>query len=212
MPITNLLKAKSEFRKKGVALMADKQKTGAGGSWKFASEDNLIKTIQQPLIECGLELVTTLQYITELGIDTVEVALYHIESGEAIVSTASLPPVSPKNDRNGNPLYLDAEIERGKQFGYLSRTLSIRILGLSDIDPEDTRNVPEDMTKEPVDTQKEMNIIKESIDISDKDMVYAAKKQILSLYSLEVDIVKKEVLKAYGLELKGILEKLNEPN
>ena len=40
-----LLKAKSEFRKKGVVLKADKTKSGGGGSWKFAGEDNLIKTI-----------------------------------------------------------------------------------------------------------------------------------------------------------------------
>ncbi|TET74384.1 MAG: hypothetical protein E3J43_09985, partial [Candidatus Heimdallarchaeota archaeon] len=70
-----LLKAKSKFREKGVTLIADKQKTGVGGSWKFASEDNLIKTIQEPLVECGLELVSTLRYMPELSTDTVVVTL-----------------------------------------------------------------------------------------------------------------------------------------
>lgn len=141
-----LLKAKSEFRKKGVALTADKVKQGAGGSWKFASEDNLIKTIQEPLSDCGLELIVTMDYIKELSTDSIKATLYHIESGENLSSQISLPPVTPRTDKNGNPMYLDAEIERGKQFGYWSRILAIRILGLNDIDPEDTFNVPQDIS------------------------------------------------------------------
>jgi len=140
-----LLKAKSEFRKKGVTLIADKQKTGMGGSWRFAGEDNLIKTIQEPLTECGLEIVSTLRYMPELSTDTVVVTLYHVDSGESLEATASLRPITPRKDKNGNDMYLDAEIERGKQFGYLSRTLSIRLLGLSDIDPEDTQNRPDNL-------------------------------------------------------------------
>ena len=142
----NLLKAKSEFRKKGVTLVADKAKQGGGGSWKFASEDNLIKTIQAPLSECGLEVVASMKYLNDLGVDTVEATLYHIESGESISSVISLPQVEPRKDKNGNAMYLDAEIERGKQFGYWSRTLAIRLLGLSDIDPEDMNNRPTDLT------------------------------------------------------------------
>ena len=143
-----LLKAKSEFRKKGVVLSADKVKQGAGGSWKFAGEDNLIKTIQEPLSECGLELIVTMDFLKELGIDTIKATLHHINSGESTSSQISLSPIKPRNDKNGNPMYLDAEIERGKQFGYWSRILSIRILGLSDIDPEDTQNLPNDITDE----------------------------------------------------------------
>ena len=143
-----LLKAKSEFRKKGVKLVADKTKSGGGGSWKFASEDNLIKTIQEPLTQCGLELIITMEYLKELGTDTVKATLFHVESGENIQSQISLPAVEPRPDKNGNKMYLDAEIERGKQFGYWSRILAIRILGLSDIDPEDMRNVPQDISDE----------------------------------------------------------------
>lgn len=143
-----LLKAKSEFRKKGVVLKADKTKSGAGGSWRFAGEDNLIKTIQQPLTECGLELIITMEFVKELSTDTVKATLFHIESGDSIQSQLSLPPVEPRVDKNGNKMYLDAEIERGKQFGYWSRILAIRILGLSDIDPEDTNNVPYDISDE----------------------------------------------------------------
>ena len=141
-----LLKAKSEFRKKGVALKADKVKSGGGGSWKFAGEDNLIRTIQQPLSECGLELITSMELIKESNVNTVKVTLFHVNSGENISTQLSLPIVEPKKDRNGNPMYLDAEIERGKQFGYWSRILTIRILGLSDIDPEDTMNIPQDIS------------------------------------------------------------------
>lgn len=143
-----LLKAKSEFRKKGVALTADKTKSGGGGSWKFASEDNLIKTIQEPLTECGLELIVTMEFLKELSTDTIKATLYHIDSGENVSTQISLPPVKPRIDKNDNPMYLDAEIERGKQFGYWSRILSIRILGLSDIDPEDTQNRPQDISDE----------------------------------------------------------------
>lgn len=143
-----LLKAKSEFRKKGVVLKADKVKSGGGGSWKFASEDNLIKTIQQPLTECELELIITTEYLKELGTDTIKATLFHVSSGEHISSQLSMPPVEPRVDKNGNKMYLDAEIERGKQFGYWSRILAIRILGLSDIDPEDTNNVPMDISDE----------------------------------------------------------------
>lgn len=143
-----LLKAKSEFRKKGVVLTADKIKSGAGGSWKFASEDNLIKTIQEPLSECGLELIVTMEYLKELGTDTVKATLFHVDSGESVSTQISLPPVEPVVDKNGNKMYLYAEIDRGKQFGYWSRMLSIRILGLSDIDPEDTINIPQDITDE----------------------------------------------------------------
>lgn len=145
-----LLKAKSEFRKRGVRLVADKKKDGAGGSWKFAGEDNLIKTIQTPLTECGLEVISTMEYLRELSVNTVKVTLYHIESGESIFSQASFNDIIPKKDRNGNAMYLDAEIERAKQFGYLSRILTIRILGLSDIDPEDTNNVPQDISDEAI--------------------------------------------------------------
>lgn len=141
-----LLKAKSEFRKKGVVLTADKKKDGMGGSWKFAGEDNLIKTIQEPLSQCGLEIIVTMEFLKELSIDTIKATLYHIDTGENISSQISLPIVSPRNDKNGNPMYLDAEIERGKQFGYWSRILCIRILGLSDIDPEDTQNLPQNIT------------------------------------------------------------------
>ena len=143
-----LLKAKSAFRKKGVLLKSDKRKEGMGGSWKFAGEDNFIRTIQEPLTECGLELIVTMHIIKELNINSVQAILYHIESGENISSQISLSPVIPRKDKNGNNMYLDAEIERGKQFGYWSRILSIRILGLSDIDPEDTNNIPQDISDE----------------------------------------------------------------
>ena len=131
-----LLKAKSEFRQMGVTLVADKQKTGAGGAWNFASEDKFIQTIQGPLSECGLELIVTMQYMPELDVNYISAKLFHVDSGDFIESCISMPTVTPKKDRNGNEMYLDAEIERGKNFGYWSRTLGIRILGLSDLDPE----------------------------------------------------------------------------
>jgi hypothetical protein len=148
-----LLKAKSEFRKKGIALVADKRKDGAGGSWKFAGEDNVIKTIQQPLIDCGLEVVSTMNE------DSVKVTLWHVASGESIESSIKLPPVTPRKDRNGNEMYLDAEIERGKQFGYWSRILTIRILSLSDIDPEDMNNRPIDMSDDTVEMRAELDLL-----------------------------------------------------
>lgn len=146
-----LLKAKSEFRKKGIVLIADKRKEGMGGSWKFAGEDNLIKTIQQPLVDCGLEIVSTMQE------DSVKVTLWHIGSGESIETFIKLPPVTPRQDKNGNEMYLDAEIERGKQFGYWSRILTIRILGLSDIDPEDMNNRPLDLSDDTADMRAELD-------------------------------------------------------
>lgn len=150
--MNELLKAKSKFRKKGITLVADKVKSGAGGSWKFAGEDNLIKTIQEPLIDCGLEIVSTMSDTND-----VKVTLWHIESGEHIESSIKLPPVSPRKDRNGNDMYLDAEIERGKQFGYWSRILTIRILGLSDVDPEDTNNRPVNMSDDVVEMREKLN-------------------------------------------------------
>lgn len=148
-----LLKAKSEFRKKGIALVADKRKDGAGGSWKFAGEDNVIKTIQQPLIDCGLEVVSTMNE------DSVKVTLWHVASGESIESSIKLPPIVPRKDKNNNEMYLDAEIERGKQFGYWSRILTIRILGLSDIDPEDMNNRPIDMSDDTVEMRAELDLL-----------------------------------------------------
>ena len=143
-----LLKAKSEFRKRGVTLIADKTKSGGGGSWKFASEDNLIKQIQEPLTTVGLEYVATLRAMPELNLNMVVGTLYHVDSGEVIESSKILETPVPKKDRNGNPMYLDAEIETGKQFGYWSRVLAIRLLGLSDLDPEDMQNAPTDITDE----------------------------------------------------------------
>lgn len=151
-----LLKAKSAFRKKGVALLADKTKDGGGGSWRFAGEDNVIKTIQQPLIDCGLEIVSTMKE------DGVAVTLWHVESGESIESSIKLPPVTPRKDKNGNEMYLDAEIERGKQFGYWSRILTIRILGLSDIDPEDMNNRPVDMSDDTLEMRGELQTLIEA--------------------------------------------------
>ena len=141
-----LLKSKSKFRALGITLHADKIKSGGGGSWKFASEDNLVKTIQEPLTKCGLEIITTMKFIPELSIDTIEVILFHCESGESISSSISIPVIKPKQDRNGNAMYLDAEIERGKQFGYWSRVLTMRILGLSDV--EDMENSLSDISDE----------------------------------------------------------------
>ena len=120
-----LLKAKSEFRKKGVHLVADKIKSGGGGTWKFASEDNFIKIIQEPLVECGLEYIATLEAMPELNVNMVKGTLYHIESGELIESKKILETPKPRLDKNNNPMYLDAEIEAGKQFGYWSRILGI---------------------------------------------------------------------------------------
>ena len=148
-----LLQAKANFRKKGIILSADKQKSGGGGSWKFASEDNLVKTIQKPLVDCGLELISTMEK------NSVIVTLYHTNSGESIVSSIDLAEVTPRKDKNGNDMYLDAEIERGKQFGYWSRTLSIRLLGLSDIDPEDTNNRPQDISDETAELKKELEVL-----------------------------------------------------
>lgn len=175
LEVKNLLKAKSLFRSKGIKLTADKQKEGNGGSWKFAGEDNLLKTIQAPLVECGLEVISTMKFHQELGVDTIEVTLFHIESGESISSSISVPTVKPRKDRNENEMYLDSEIERGKQFGYWSRTLTIRILGLSDIDPEDIKNIPADLSTE--DDRKELikgiNTFVSNLDESTKEKTIA---------------------------------------
>jgi hypothetical protein len=180
-----LLKAKSEFRKKGIALVADKRKDGAGGSWKFAGEDNVIKTIQQPLIDCGLEVVSTMNE------DSVKVTLWHVASGESIESSIKLPPVTPRKDRNGNEMYLDAEIERGKQFGYWSRILTIRILGLSDIDPEDTNNRPVDVSDDTVEMRNELNEL-----IGKTKDAEATKKWIYKNYNVaSFEILNSESLK-----------------
>jgi len=179
-----LLKAKSEFRKKGVLLTADKTKSGGGGTWKFAGEDNLIKTIQQPLSECGLELIVTMEYLKELGVNTVKATLFHIDSGENICSQLSIPDITPRQDRNGTPMYLDAEIERGKQFGYWSRMLSIRILGLSDIDPEDTQNIPSDISDEAISKAKEkLEKLLRASSNRDKTLEWVNKKFMVSDYN-----------------------------
>ena len=151
-----LLKAKLEFRKKGVILIADKVKSGGGGSWNFASEDKLIKQIQEPLTTVGLEYVATLKAMPELNLNMVIGTLYHVNSGEFIESSKILETPIPKKDRNGNPLYLDAEIEAGKQFGYWSRVLAIRLLGLSDLDPEDMHNAPTDISDEAQEKREEL--------------------------------------------------------
>jgi hypothetical protein len=160
-----LLQAKSEFRKKGVKLVADKVKSGAGGSWKFAGEDNFIKTIQKPLSECGLEYVATLDAFPELNLNIVVGTLYHIETGQFIQSKKILENPEPKLSQSGNKLYLDAEIESGKQFGYWSRILGIRLLGMSDIDPEDMNNAPSDISDAHIKLKEKLNdLIKESSD------------------------------------------------
>lgn len=148
-----LLAAKAKFRKKGVTLIADKTKSGGGGSWKFAGEDNLIRTIQEPLSDCKLEVIAT------MSDDKVLVTLFHVDSGENITSSIKLTDVIPRKDKNGNDMYLDAEIERGKQFGYWSRILTIRLLGLSDIDPEDTLNRPQDMSDDTLEMRDELNTL-----------------------------------------------------
>lgn len=183
----NLLKAKSEFRKQGVTLIADKAKDGNGGSWKFVSEDRFLKIIQEPLSKCGLEIIATMNYLPELSVDTIRVILFHIESGENIESTISVPAVDPRKDRNGNPMYLDAEIERGKQFGYWSRILSIRILGLSDIDPEDVNNRPENISKETLtdyEIEELTRLIKSAVDLDmDRFFEFAKAAKVEDIYS-----------------------------
>jgi hypothetical protein len=170
-----LLKAKAEFRKLGVALVADRQKEGAGGAWKFAGEDNVIKTIQSPLISCGLEIVSTMKD------DSVKVTLWHVGSGDSIESSIKLPPVTPRKDKNGNEMYLDAEIERGKQFGYWSRILTIRILGLSDIDPEDMNNRPADMTDDTIGMRDELSTLIKNASDSDVTTAWILKNYKVNL-------------------------------
>ena len=188
--MNNLLKAKSEFRKKGVVLTADKAKQGGGGSWKFASEDNFIKTIQEPLSSCGLEYVATMDYVIELGVQTIKAILYHIESGENITSTIVLPEITPKKDKNGNPLYLDAEIERGKQFGYWSRILGIRLLGLSDIDPEDMNNRPQDISDEATQKLDELRELVNKSENKDKVVEWIRKTyNVQTIQNLNIDQV-----------------------
>ncbi len=188
-----LLKAKSAFRKKGVVLLADKTKDGGGGSWKFAGEDNLIKTIQQPLNDCGLEIVSTMKE------DSVAVTLWHVESGESIESSIKLPPVTPRKDKNGNEMYLDAEIERGKQFGYWSRILTIRILGLSDIDPEDMNNRPIDISDDTIEMRGELSALIKNT--SDNEATTA---WILKTY--KVNLIKD----LSGVQLKHVINILSQ--
>lgn len=180
-----LLKAKLEFRKKGVILTADKTKSGGGGAWKFASEDNLVKTIQKPLTECGLEVISTMQE------NSVKVTLWHTESGDFIDSSINLAEVVPRKDKNGNAMYLDAEIERGKQFGYWSRTLTIRLLGLSDIDPEDMTNRPEDISDDTLEMRDELKeLVKKSTDAE------KTKQWIYKNYNVtSIDVLNAENLK-----------------
>ena len=192
-----LLKAKSEFRQKGIVLIADKIKSGGGGSWKFAGEDNLIKTIQKPLTECGLEIISIMDK------NSVKATLYHVKSGEFISSSIDLTEVIPRKDKNGNDMYLDAEIERGKQFGYWSRILTIRLLGLSDIDPEDTNNRPTDMSDDTVEMREELNeLIKKTKDAT------ATSSWILSTYKvLAVESLTNQQLKQVIKLIKQKIEK-----
>ena len=187
----HLLKAKSEFRKKGVRLVADKMKQGGGGSWKFAGEDNFIKTIQQPLTECGLEYAATLEAMPELNLNMVVGTLYHIESGEFIQSKKIIDSPKPKTDKNGNLLYLDAEIEAGKQFGYWSRILGIRLLGISDVDPEDVNNMPEDISDDAVKKREELNeLIGKSSDQEKTKKWICDTYKVTSIESLHIENVK----------------------
>ena len=188
-----LLKAKSDFRKKGVTLVADKQKDGAGGSWKFAGEDNVIKIIQQPLIECGLEIISTMKD------DSVVVTLWHVGSGDSIESSIKLPNVTPRKDKNGNEMYLDAEIERGKQFGYWSRILTIRILGLSDIDPEDTNNRPSDMTDDTIEMRDELSTLIKNTSDSDTTTAWILKNYKVGL-----------ITDLSGVQLKHVINLLTQ--
>ncbi len=188
-----LLKAKSEFRKKGVVLIADKAKSGGGGSWNFAGEDNVIKTIQQPLIDCGLEIISTMNE------DSVLVTLWHVESGAKIESSIKMPLVIPRKDKNGNEMYLDAEIERGKQFGYWSRILTIRVLGLSDIDPEDMNNRPSDMTDDTLEMRSELlNLIENTTD--------GEKTTLWILKNYKVDFI----TDLTSVQLKHVINLLNQ--
>ena len=191
--MNNLLKAKSEFRKKGVVLIADKQKTGAGGAWKFAGEDNLIKTIQKPLSDCGLEIISVMDK------NSVTVTLFHVDSGELISSSIDLTIVQPRLNSSGNPMYLDAEIERGKQFGYWSRILTIRLLGLSDIDPEDVNNIPNDISENTSDLRKELtDLIASSTD------TIKTSEWILKTYKVE------KVLDLSSEQLKHVINLLKQ--
>ena len=87
-------------------------------------------------------------------------------------------------------LPLDAEIESGKQFGYWSRILGIRLLGLSDIDPEDINNMPTNIGQQ----QKLLDELNELISKSqDKEKTI---KWILDTYKAkEIDQLNEDRLK-----------------
>lgn len=64
----------------------------------------------------------------------------------------------------------------------------------------------------PIDSATEMQTIKNNLDVLDKEALETAMKQIRGFYSKEVAEDKKEALRAYGIELKGILDEINKSN
>jgi hypothetical protein len=143
--ITNLLKAKAHFRALGVMVIADSQRGQHFGGGKSASEVSLIRAIQKPLIESGLEIVPIMKHTSE-GFNIVEVTLFHVESGEYISSSVLIEPYEAKEDKNKNKLYLQKELSLTATFTLWSRKLILRLLGIAEYEEYEYNLRPEDLT------------------------------------------------------------------
>ena len=163
LPILNLLKAKSQFRKMGVTISKNNEKKGTGGSWKFGDEEHILHTINYPLWECGLEIFTTTA-TKEDSRTYASVTLVHADSGEYIVSELPFGTIEPKKFSNGATDYLGAELDRAKQFTVMTRILIMRMLNLTDNEsPEHTNHML--MTDEEL---KEFNLKQKEKEDSEK--------------------------------------------
>jgi len=92
------------------------------------------------------------------------------------------------------------------------KALASHGLGIVLYSKEELPSEPTELIPEPIDTLKEMEEIKDTLDIKDIKAVEIAKAKMLSLHATEIDRNKKAKLLAYGLELKGMIDENNKSN
>jgi hypothetical protein len=166
----NLIKAKAKFRALGITVNADDMKSGAGGSWEFATDKQIAVVLQEPLAKCGLEFFS--KTVSHEGKEYVVLSLVHVETGESESSYTCLGEA---------PTTMPTALNLVAKISYITRSMQLRML---DIPTIERRNIGkynlsniEEVAKE-AEAQKEASALVQELidDAKDKEAVITTLK------------------------------------
>jgi hypothetical protein len=146
---TSVMRALSKFRAKGVTVYAEATRAiTKTDTIQYADRNALIQAIQEPLIECKLEVTYSTEY--HEGQEFAVVTITHTTSGQFIKSYQKLFNVEVEKKSTKYSEYLDYQgaVENiQKQKTYFFRTMTLDILMISVIEKGEELKAPQDLSK-----------------------------------------------------------------